>query len=171
MEFLLLLHPWALKFNSIQTIKPQAFCDRGPVRILIEYSYRQEISLPVIRDPGFRAHDVSLCELEYRVTEPKFCFLYESHALLLRSGHCNNRLILILCGRIVHGPQCTMFVLCYCNSVVFHGWTCQPLIVQCLHLILHYCRNMFANPIQSCLGSSFTSLCRSLTLQSCRSFY
>ena len=31
-SFSLLLHPWALKFNSIQTIKPQAFCDRGPVK-------------------------------------------------------------------------------------------------------------------------------------------
>ena len=121
MEFLLLLHPWALIFNSIQTIKPQAFCDRGPVRILIEYSYRQEISLPVIRDPGFRAHDVSLCEPDFRVTEPKVFLKCVSHGHEQISVRYNSLLILILCGRIVHGPQCTMFVLCYCNSVVFHG--------------------------------------------------
>jgi hypothetical protein len=29
-------------------------------RIVIEYSWRQEISVPAIRDPGIRAHDVGL---------------------------------------------------------------------------------------------------------------
>jgi hypothetical protein len=33
------------------------------LRIVDEHSYRQEFSLPVILDPGSRAHEVGLCKL------------------------------------------------------------------------------------------------------------
>jgi len=113
------LYPFILLILYLQTSKPQAIMRSSSFRVVDEHSYRQEISLPVIQNPGFRAPEISRCEPYNRVTEPKFYFLYGSHGHGQKFVRYNIRLILILCGRIVHGPQCKMFLIYFYNSAIF----------------------------------------------------